>query len=1290
MKKLILSALLALSINCCLDAAPITISARLNWQDAPQPLPPAQEYFRFEGAVFGDAFPALPFFLRRFRIAGPGKLQVSLLQAEYEAFQWEKAPDYGYLKDQPQFKTSIARQREGYFGKVAFVPIVQRNGQYFRMTSFQLQIKRIASSHPAGQRGPTNTVVSALSEGEIYKLAITSSGLHKITYRFLKEELGIAVDELDPSRIQLLGNSAGPLPYYTAAERQDDLAELPISIRGGEDGSLDPGDFLLFYAEGPEAWSYDAAQDRFRRPKNIYDTRNYCFLKIGSKAGQRIGLRSSLPQSTYTSRSFDDRRRLEQEQRNLLHDWNQAQGSGKNWYGDHFKVVRSYTYEDIFDFPHFLPEELVRVQARLALRAGSSSRFYLDIAGRNLQSEEANAVNAFGQPNANINAYAREAFLEQSLYLNEVQEGRTAFTLRYPHPQGPGDGSEGWVDWVQFTVRRALIMSGDQMAFRDRRSLAHPTTTYQLRQAAQSIEIWDVTQAAQAVRQETVRSGSELSFSAPSEVLREFVAFDPQAELLVPEAVGLVPNQNLHAIQEADLLIVYAAPFEEEAQRLAAYRSEHSSMLVELAEVEQVFNEFASGRREPTAIRDFCRMLYDRSERFRYLLLFGDGSFDTRDLYGIGGDFIPIYQRENFNPVEAHPSDDFYGILYGNSPANPLSGELNIAVGRLPVNNLQQAREAVDKIIHYERSPNTLGDWRNRLLFVGDDKDTGGDSDHYRQADEVASAVQNRYPFFNIDKVYLDAFPQESTPGGERSPAATAAINRSIEKGVLTVTFVGHGGPKGWAQERILNLSDIFSWQNNNKLPVFITATCTFAGFDDPGFVSAGEEVLLQAESGGIGLMTTTRPVYVSGNKALNRQVFRHIFERDAQGQPLRLGEAMRRSKNELASVHVRNGRKFTLLGDPTLPLALPRQRVATAAINGKPVDSTSTDTLRALQEVTIEGMITDEEGKRLEHFDGVVYPTVYDKAQEVATLGVPPTPTFNYQLQTNLLFKGRASVQNGRFSFTFVLPKDINYELGQGKINYYAADETQMADAAGSYEGIDIGGTSPNAVQDEQGPRVEVFMNSSSFVFGSTVSPSPQLLVRLSDENGINVVGNSIGHDLEGILNEDTQNTYLLNDFYEAALDDHTSGEVRYPLRDLPEGRHRIRVKAWDVANNSSEGYTEFLVAPSGAVALERVLNYPNPFTDRTCFQFDHNLAHQEIEVLVQIYTVSGRLVKSLRQQLYSDGALRRGDCLEWDGRDDFGDPLAKGVYLYKVKIRTPDGASQGASGFEKLVILK
>lgn len=664
----------------------------------------------------------------------------------------------------------------------------------------------------------------------------------------------------------------------------------------------------------------------------------------------------------------------------------------------------------------------------------------------------------------------------------------------------------------------------------------------------------------------------------------------------------------------------------------------------------------------------------------------GDGSFDAKDTYGLGTNFIPVYETTSFKPLDAFPSDDFYGVLNGSNPNNPLDGDLNIAVGRVPVKTQQEALASVEKIINYDKNPQTYTDWRNRLVFVGDDEDG---SRHTRDADGIANLVEANYPQFNVDKLYLDAFPQENTPAGPRVPDINTSIDRSVFKGVLAVTYLGHGGPRGWAQERILNIVDIKKWTNKAHLPLFITATCTFTGYDDANFVSAGEETFLNPTGGVVALMTTTRAVFASENEKLTRLVIDNLLVK--ADHPQTVGEVMMNSKNQYAG-DAQNQQKFTLIGDPATVIAKPRYDVRTTSINGKPISDASQDTLKAFNKVTIAGQVVDGDGNPMTNFNGLVYPTVFDKKVNFQTLGQDDgSPIVNFDIQKNVLFKGKASVKGGQFEFTFVVPKDINFQFGPGKISYYAADPSQMLDAAGHYQKVIIGGASDNLLADKDGPEVDVFMNTTDFIFGGITDENPTLLVALEDENGINVVGNSIGHDLEAILDEDTQNSYLLNDFYEAKQDDYTKGEVRFPLAGLAEGLHRLQVKAWDVANNPSEGYTEFVVATSAEIALKHVLNYPNPFTDRTCFQFDHNMSGQEMDVLIQIYTVSGRMVKTLEQTLLTDGAIRLDDCIEWDGRDDFGDRLARGVYLYKVSVHVNNASIlQGESDFQKLVLLK
>jgi len=449
-------------------------------------------------------------------------------------------------------------------------------------------------------------------------------------------------------------------------------------------------------------------------------------------------------------------------------------------------------------------------------------------------------------------------------------------------------------------------------------------------------------------------------------------------------------------------------------------------------------------------------------------------------------------------------------------------------------------------------------------------------------------------------------------------------------------------------------------------------------------------------------LVTTMRLVYSYANKDLNMNFNKQIF-RTINNAPIEIGTALKLGKNNVTSDGT-NNRKFALLGDPALTLQSSSSKVITTSINTNPVSATP-DTMKALQKVTVTGIVTDINGNKLEGYNGVLYPTILDKSMTYTTLrNDPESYVKNFNLQKNIIYNGKASVNNGEFTFTFIVPKDISYKYGFGKISYYSNDN--KISATGYKDDVVIGGFADSVSLDKTGPSISIFMNDEKFVFGGTTDENPFLLVKLKDENGINTVGTGLGHDISGTLDDNSQTTFILNNYYEANLNDYQSGVVKYPLKNLSVGRHSATVKAWDVYNNSSQGYTEFVVANSAALALTHVLNYPNPFTTRTEFMFEHNMPGAFLDVKVEIYTVSGKLIKTIHTTEGSniqsssvsglnpicDNATISGsyrvDGIYWDGLDDFGDPIGKGVYIYRVSAKTESGLQ--ADKFEKLVILK
>jgi len=686
-------------------------------------------------------------------------------------------------------------------------------------------------------------------------------------------------------------------------------------------------------------------------------------------------------------------------------------------------------------------------------------------------------------------------------------------------------------------------------------------------------------------------------------------------------------------------------------------------------------------------------MFYDRAgsnidQMPQHLLLLGDASYDYRNIeYNAGNNqnFVPTYESmESFNATDSYCSDDYFGVLDDTEGAdmNQKNQFLDVGIGRLPVTTTEEAEQVVDKILSYYSSA-SLGEWRNNLTFIADDEDS---NIHLGDAETHTNALEAAYPAYNIDKIYLDAYQQVSTAGGNLYPDVNTAINNKIFSGTLVMNYVGHGGEAGWAHERILKIDDIQSWTNTDKLPLFITATCSFSRYDNPEKVSAGELLMVKPNGGAIALMTTVRLVYASANEKLNTAFLNRLFETE-NGQPLALGEVARLSKNDadLLTSSV-NNRKFVLLGDPSLQLNYPKYRAAVTAVNNQPL-AANADTIKALAQVTVAGQIQLPDGSPYTSFNGTIYPVVYDKSVTVQTLANDPnSPPASFQLRRNIVFKGKATVTSGQFSFTFITPKDIAYQYGSGRISLYA-DDGVNTDAQGYTEEVIIGGVDETAPQDNNGPDVQIFMNDEKFVFGGTTNANPTLLVKLADQSGVNTVGNGIGHDISAILNDDTKNSIMLNQYYKAALDSFQKGEVRYPLANLPDGQHTIEVKAWDTHNNSGKGYTEFVVAPSASLALSHVLNYPNPFTTNTAFWFEHNRPNDQLLVTVQIFTISGRVVKTIQQPVSATGF--RVDDIFWDGRDDFGNKIGRGTYVYKLTVRSLTDNSV-AHEMQKLVLLR
>lgn len=1256
---------------------------RLDWNDFPVPeLTQGEESLSipyFDGAGFSSTEIPLPVHAERFPVPGPGTLNISVVVRRSTAPSFSVSSDVtAQLQDEIKYSYIIEQERGEFFARVFFVPM------WMQGNNLQLaeQIMLSASFSP---QGPTASATgrsgykdhSELADGQIIKIAVEESGIFRIDADVLNEA-GVNPSNIRIDQLQVLGNRGGMLPQLAGAPRVDDVEELPVK-RMGSGNTFGDGGYLLFFAEGPSIWHYNSDADRYEKPKNIYDDYNYYFLKIDD--GENLTIEQTSPSGSPQQilDQYDYLERFEIDRVNLLGAAPGFYGSGQRWFGDNFANVRSRDYSNQFDLEGFIPGTELKIWSEFAVRSNTSSTVRISVGNQSFTRSVGSVNTTSLQGN-----YATLAGIS-----GEKEVGVNPLSINF-EVNNSGSTFNAWLDFIQIHGRKNLEYSGSPLLFHHYESSSQITAYDLINNTNHDLEVWDVSNPHEAVSIVPQISPQGLRFSFSREGLSKFAIFQADANHPRPQVIGQIENQNLHALQTAELVIVYHQDFEQAALELADHRRVFSGLDVVAVDVEKVFNEFGGGSADVTAIRDFARMFYNRTDDFRYLLLIGDASYDYRGLMPDLPDqnFIPVYQTPNsLNAISAFPSDDYFALLDDNEGAN-LVGAIDISVGRLPVRTATEASNVVNKLIHYDLNSDGAGDWMLKMGVVADD---GDNNTHLRQTRRLVEMIRENHPEINFEKVFSDAYERVSTPGGSRFPEARREINNMINRGVLAVNYFGHGGPSGWAQERILQIEDIQSWTNRDRLPLMVTATCSFANFDDPAVTSAGEHVILSPNGGAFSLLTTTRLVFATANERVTRAVFERLFEIDNEGNQLAVGDVMMHAKNSngIDTLNI-NARKFALLGDPSQKIALSRFNVNTTVINETPIEL-FTDTLKALQKVVVEGEITDFDDNLVSDFNGVVDVTLLDKPVTLSTLGqASGSNKQQFKVQKNTLFKGSASVINGRFSFEFIMPKDINYEVGYGRLSYIAFSD-QGDRAAGANDDVLIGGSVDSLPDDTDGPIISLFMNDEQFVFGGITDPDPTLLVILEDESGINVTGNSIGHELSAYLNGDFNNRIILNDFYQAEKDNFRRGTVRYPFSNLEPGQYEINVTAWDILNNKSEARLEFVVMDNKDGQISKMLNYPNPFMNHTEFQFEHNMPSGTMDVRVGIYSLSGRLVKDIHTTVFSDGYRVTG--IEWDGRDDFGDRLANGVYLYKVSVR-PDHADLNnktvESKFERLLILR
>ncbi|MBN2610782.1 MAG: type IX secretion system sortase PorU [Bacteroidales bacterium] len=1245
----------------------------------------SRKYLFFEGAVYENPNTLFPYYNELLTTEKYYNVQkINITNPVYQQVSVEDLENIQMIGELPsEIKVNVNRvyNKTGEQALISILPL-RRNpgtGQVEKLVSFSVEVQsdknRMAVSKLMNVAEEFATE-SVLASGTWHKIKITQTGIYKLTFSDL-QNMGIS----NPADVRVYGNGGKAVPLMNREPRVDDLAENAIFMEKGSDGIFNQGDYILFYAHGMVAWNYNKADSIFLHSLNDYSQYACYFLTSSLGPGKRIteaGIVTSPPNTTVTS--FDA---YDYHERNLYNDIK----SGRQWFGE--KFIYGKTYDTTFRFPNLVPGSEVVVKSNVINRSAKQRTFTFIFNNQHTEIINVGSVNI----NYNVGTYAVQS--QKTMRFNSSGDN-IAVKISYNKTE---ESDEGWLDYITVNARRSLAISEKPLFFRDTRSVAEGNIAeFRIQNTDNQTIVWDITDMYNIKSVPATQSGQEVTFRAETSVLREFVAFDLQTTFLKPVINfdnNLLENQNLHGLGAHKMIIVTHPLFTHQAERIAEYHRQKDNFSVITTTTEKVYNEFSSGMPDVSAIRDFARMIYERSQSggnsLRYLLLFGDGSYNNISNADGNPNYIPTYQSStSLGHTTSYVSDDFFGFLDKNEGGSDSMHYyyLDIGIGRLPASDTIEAKGMVDKILAYN-TPEAKQDWRNTLLFVGDDQDG---NDHMEQANQLADYIRTSHPEFVVKKILLDAYKQVTSSTGNRYPDVNRAILDNFNKGLLIFNYTGHGNENAISEEQILIKQDLEKLRNKNKYPLFITATCEFSRWDDMAInsengkpeemTSAGEVALLNPEGGAIALFTTTRVVYSHSNHYLNRHFYYNAFKTNEDGSRRRLGDIVRFSKIAIGSDN--NKMNFTLLGDPAMDLAYADFNIVTDSINGNDVNSLN-DTIKAFTELTVTGHVQNKDSVPYDNFNGTIIPTIFDKVQQVTTLqNDANTSPLSFEVQENLLFRGKASVTNGKFKFTFIVPKDISYTIGKGKINYYAYNDS--LDANGYFSNFLIGGTSDQLFGDNTGPELEVYLNDENFRDGGISDKDPRVYVKVFDEYGINTTGTGIGHDIVAVLDKNTSNPFVMNDYYQSQANDYRSGEVMYQLNDIEPGLHTINVKVWDIFNNSSEKMITFRVIDANALVLDKVYNYPNPFGEQTFFQFEHNKPDDDLFIKIEIFDFSGKAVRIINLNSYASGY--RSEPIEWDGTDQYGNILPNGVYPYRVTVGNSDGLL--AVKFEKLMILK
>ena len=1096
-----------------------------------------------------------------------------------------------------------------------------------------------------------------------HRFSVEETGIQKLDKNFLKQ-LGIPVDTIDPKTLRIFGRGGQMLPLKNAAEVET-LHENALWVVGEEDGTFDDTDYLLFMGYADDTWNKES-----KTFKNLFHTAADYYITYGSSFGKRVMVEQGDELvSANAIQSGVYQTALEEDNYNI--------GSfGRRWFGVRLtdEQKESFTLQT----PNVAPGTTIDVVACVASAAKITTSFTFSAGSVSRTTNLARAGNT---------TVATMPFTQFNGIRGVIQlqaEAATEVTAELSYNAKGDFASRGYLDFVLGQYNRKLSANAGSFLFMLDSAISAQELA--ISDATAETTIWELNNnVVHTAPEGTTTFGVDVLVDSDTKFV---LASDYKTPTFRRSTRLFSPTTFLEQIQSlppTTYLLITSENFRNEAERLVSHRIENRGLQAQLVTLEQIYEAFSTGHQDIAAIRNFVRYLYvTQGKQLKYLNLFGDTSFDYQKRSRSNDMVVPTFHALNsFSLTNSFMSDDFFTMMDHGEGLLESGEKMDLAVGRMVFSDNNQAAVVVDKVIEYE-SPENKGSWNNSFTLLSDDVDHDWEYIIQEKLDALGDDLQLNKPFLNITKLHSDAYAQVASAGGDRYPDVEIALENRLSQGTLVVNYFGHGGEDGLSNEFLVDKDMASTVFHPGKYPLFITSTCEFSRFDNHDRQTAGELIYQNPTGGAVGLISTTRQIYVTNGINYNNIISRHLFSFGSDDH-ISIAEALRKAKSEFSDTNQK--RIIFYIGDPAIKLHIPKREIQITHVNGIDLDDASNEQLRlsALDNITLRGVVTDYSGAIQNSFNGTITLQVFDKQVDRTTLGNDGHQKMKFTSLGKQIFQGLSTVKDGKFTSTFVVPKDIDLELGEARITMIAFNEDKSESMGGHSDKFVIGGLNSSSAEDSQGPEIDVYLDDRSFVDGEHVYSNPTLIIDLADENGINTAG-GIGHDITAVLDNNQTKPFVLNAFYSTVLDDYTKGTLSYPLNNLSIGKHTLTLKAWDTHNNPSTKTITFWVMDNTNLEIQNVFNSPNPVTNQTTFFVEHNRPRELLRANLYIFTTDGKRIWHSNQNVSSSGYLL--DSFRWDATSYSGQKVKKGTYLYTIELISP--LSQSSDTYSAKLIIK